>query len=392
MVAKVTVSKSIRSTLAYHEKKVHAGKAACIHASGFLRELHRLDGKDKLLRFEQLIALNKRTLHAAVHVSLNFAPGDHPSREQLARIGSGYMTKAGLGEQPFLIYEHYDAGHPHVHIVSVNIRTDRKRISLNCRPGRQPGMPAPGPGETGRLREPGPPLPCLRKLHYGRSETRRGIAGILDTVLATYRFSSLPELNAVLGLYNVAADGGKEGSRIFNSKGLVYRVLDEHGKYTGMPVKASILYPQATLASLEQRFLVNTQEKSANEKRVRSKLDWILGQAYGDLEHLEKAFQHEKIRMLPARPGATLSAGIVYVDHTTRCVYTAAELGRKYTAPEILVKFPGLPERSLAEQLTERNRLKEASTRADEPGAADAVLRRWRPLAASPSIEPVRRG
>jgi len=42
-----------------------------------------------------------------------------------------YMEKIGFCEQPYLIYRHYDAGHPHIHIVSINIRRDGSRISLH---------------------------------------------------------------------------------------------------------------------------------------------------------------------------------------------------------------------------------------------------------------------
>ena len=41
------------------------------------------------------------------------------------------MEKIGFGEQPYLVYQHLDAGHPHIHIVTTNIQSDGKRISLH---------------------------------------------------------------------------------------------------------------------------------------------------------------------------------------------------------------------------------------------------------------------
>jgi len=38
------------------------------------------------------------------------------------------MQKIGFGEQPYLVYQHFDAGHPHIHIVSVKVRADGSRI------------------------------------------------------------------------------------------------------------------------------------------------------------------------------------------------------------------------------------------------------------------------
>src|SRR5690242_6088470 len=40
------------------------------------------------------------------------------------------MDKIGFGNQPYLVYQHYDAAHPHIHIVTTNIQRDGKRIIL----------------------------------------------------------------------------------------------------------------------------------------------------------------------------------------------------------------------------------------------------------------------
>ncbi len=41
------------------------------------------------------------------------------------------MTGIGFGEQPYLVYQHHDSGHAHIHIVTTNIKGDGKRISLH---------------------------------------------------------------------------------------------------------------------------------------------------------------------------------------------------------------------------------------------------------------------
>ncbi|MCE7070578.1 hypothetical protein LZG74_09710 [Dyadobacter sp. CY327] len=38
------------------------------------------------------------------------------------------MGKIGFGDQPFLVDQHYDAGHPQIHIVSVKVGHDGSRI------------------------------------------------------------------------------------------------------------------------------------------------------------------------------------------------------------------------------------------------------------------------
>ena len=94
-------------------------------------------------------------------------------------------------------------------------------------------------------------------MQYGRNETKRAITNVLDAVLKNYRYTTLPELNAVLQQYNVIADRGNENSRVYQNNGLTYRILDEHGEKVGAPIKASDFYNKPTLKFLEERFALN---------------------------------------------------------------------------------------------------------------------------------------
>ena len=131
MVAKITVPSSIKRALNYNEQKVAQGKAECLLASGFLKDAPELNVYEKLARFEDLISLNQRASTNTVHISLNFAEGENLAAEKLKEIADAYIEKIGFSGQPFLVYEHQDAGHPHLHIVTTNIRRDGKRISLH---------------------------------------------------------------------------------------------------------------------------------------------------------------------------------------------------------------------------------------------------------------------
>src|SRR6202035_352455 len=129
MVAKITSPHSIKRALNYNEKKVQKGQAVCICAGNFLKDLEKLNFYNKLQRFENLISLNKRTQKSnTLHISLNFDPSEKLDRKTLIAIGGQYMDKIGFGKQPYLVYEHNDSGHPHMHIVTTNIQMSGKRI------------------------------------------------------------------------------------------------------------------------------------------------------------------------------------------------------------------------------------------------------------------------
>ena len=130
MVAKITTPKRMIAALNYNENKVSQGKAKCLAASGYLKETNEMNFYQKLeglVRFHELNEAQTKTLH----VSLNFSPSEKLSDEKLIAIAGEYMNRIGFGEQPFLIYKHLDAGHPHIHVVSSTIRSDGKRINTH---------------------------------------------------------------------------------------------------------------------------------------------------------------------------------------------------------------------------------------------------------------------
>lgn len=104
------------------------GKAECLYAHNFLKEANALNFYEKLERFQALIYLNKRATTNTIHISLNFGVNEKIEKEILKEIATVYMDKIGFGQQPYLVYQHSDAGHPHIHIVSTNIQKDGKEF------------------------------------------------------------------------------------------------------------------------------------------------------------------------------------------------------------------------------------------------------------------------
>jgi hypothetical protein len=131
MVARINTVKSISKALNYNEQKVANGKAECITASGFIKDINTLNFYDKLRHFERLISLNERATINTLHVSLNFDSSDKINTEKLQAIAREYMERIGFGNQPYVVYRHDDASHPHIHIVTTNIQSDGSRISLH---------------------------------------------------------------------------------------------------------------------------------------------------------------------------------------------------------------------------------------------------------------------
>lgn len=276
---------TINRALNYNEQKVQKGKAKCIGEGNILLPASCMNFYQKLDVFESRNKLNERAQTKTIHISLNFDPSENHSTQKLNLIAAAYMDRIGFGEQPYLIYQHHDAGHPHIHIVSTTIRSDGSRIPTH-NIGRNVSEPARKEIEEIFALVPASKQEKTKEYilqpidievaHYGYSETRRSIANITSQVLDNYNIISLPAFNAVLKQFNVIADEGKENGIIRKHKGLQYRLLDESGNKIGVPIKASSLPSQPTLVTLEKKFATNRKNRDRHVQSLKDILDQTL--------------------------------------------------------------------------------------------------------------------
>jgi hypothetical protein len=298
MVAVIHSGRSLRHMLNYNEQKVKEGLAVCLGAAYYPKDAADLTFYQKLTRLKKLTELNQQTKVNSLHISLNFDPSESISEERLKEIAEVYMDGIGFSGQPYLLYEHLDSGHPHVHLVTTNIRPDGSRINLGKNQSEKPhkeieinfGLVK---AEQSKLQQAFQLKPVnAQKVRYGKSETKRAIENVLNAILKNYKYGSLAELNAVLGLYNVMADRGKEDSLMFQRRGLVYSILDEKGNRVGVPIKASLFYSKPTLKFLEERFKINHSEKEQYKAKIKNVIDLaFVGQPGLPLENLIKVLE-----------------------------------------------------------------------------------------------------
>lgn len=347
MVAIIKTGHSIHRILNYNENKVQQEVAHCIGAGNYPVDTDKMSFTMKLNRFLKQANLNENVKRNSVHISLNFDVTEKGiSKEKLMEIADTYMDKIGFKEQPFLVYQHHDAGHPHIHIISIKVRADGSRIDMQ-NIGRNQSEKArkeieisyglvqaqKHKADNELIEKP----VNASKVEYGRTDTKRAITNVLDKVLKNYKYTSLPELNAVLQQYNVIADRGSENSRIFQNRGLVYRILNESGEKVGVPIKASDFYRCPTLKFLEERFIENEKARTPHKSRIKNTIDMaLLNPQKISIQELKKIASLSGINMVFRQNGEGLLYGITYVDHQTQCVFNGSALGKQYSAKAIL--------------------------------------------------------
>jgi hypothetical protein len=344
MVAKITTPLSISRALNYNEKKVQKGQAECIHAGNFLQDAKELNFYNKLNRFKDRNQLNTRAKTNTLHISLNFDPSERFSKERLIDMAGIYMEKIGFGHQPYLIYQHHDAGHPHVHIVTTSIRENgqridtfnigrnqsekaRKEIEINFGLVKAAGQNTGHKKDSDQLKAP--------KIKYGSCETKKSITNVLNEVIHQYKFTSLAQLNAVLSLYNLTADRGREDGPMYKNKGLYYRILDENGNKVGVPIKASSIYFKSTLKFLEEKFSQNEGLRLPHNTKLIRAINWVLAKKPDTVAGFIAQLRKENISTVLRRNEQGFIYGITFIDHRTKSVFNGSDLGKGFSAAAI---------------------------------------------------------
>jgi hypothetical protein len=349
MVARIKSSKSIRGLLNYNENKVTAGQAQLIMASLFGTEVEKLKFSDKLNRFHHLTQLNDRVKTNSVHIMLNFDESEKPAMLKMQQIVTAYMDKIGFGDQPYLVYKHNDAAHAHIHIVTTNIEADGNRISLHnigktlSETARKEleiefGLVKADSKVLIQANRIKPIIP--EKAVYGSTPTKRAITNVVSAVVSQYKFTSLPEFNAILKQFNVVADRGKEGTLMFEKQGLIYSILDEKGNKIGIPFKASSLNDKPTLKNLEVRFGQNEEKRKPFKVNLKNSIEKVFRNYRGiTKDTFIKELQKQNIQAVFRQNDQGITYGVTFIDNYYKTVFNGSDLGKAYTAKGLNEKF-----------------------------------------------------
>ncbi|QDH80433.1 relaxase/mobilization nuclease [Echinicola soli] len=343
MVARISLGRRILGLLHYNEDKVKAGKATVLAAHGFGTDGHRASIGEKHRRFLFFTDHNKRSKLNTFHVSLNFSPKDQLDRAQLQYIAQQYMARIGFGNQPYLVYQHSDTKHPHLHIVSTNITREGKRIETHnlgkeqSEKARKELEQELGLVKAEKQKERLIGLEPLEKLEYGKKESKAAMGNVLTEVMRAYSYTSIGEFSAILRQFNIGLIQGEEGSRMKANRGLAYSILDDHGNRIGVPIKASAFYIRPSMARLEKRMERNGAIKNKLVHRTRETVDSVLRESMGKgTKHFQENLKKHGL-VADFHYGKTGKVyGLTLIDHVNRTAFKASELSRAFSGQRVI--------------------------------------------------------
>ncbi|WP_127127874.1 relaxase/mobilization nuclease domain-containing protein [Pseudoflavitalea rhizosphaerae] len=327
MVARVSFGESIKNALSYNENKLRKEDAELILASRFSCDIPDLNFSEKLTRFERIIQFNPEIQKNTAHIILSFSPFDVLSNEKLQLLAYDYMKRIGFEDQPYLVYLHNDTNVPHLHIVSTTIRPDgspiylhnfAKRLSEPARKGIE--------DEFGLI--PAESMKNQKEYSYSSENTKSFITNTVRDVIAKYHITTLDDFNAILKKKGIFADPGLPGSRMHEYKGLVYSKIDRFEKREGVPIKASAIYTQPTLATLKKKFEKSQLLLQDKKKYLEQVLSSFFTHPGSFTQNQFLAWMRSKkvdCEFLPDAGGNIQD--IRFVDHFSKAVFSCKHFG-----------------------------------------------------------------
>ena len=356
MIAKINSSNNLYGALSYNQNKVDESHASVIFASRIMENKDgNFDIHTCLQSFEPYLLANKRTEKPVLHISINPNPKDKLSDEQLSEIAQTYMQKMGYGDQPFIVYKHEDIERRHIHIVSLRVDEDGKKIDGNFERKRSMDICRKLEQQYGLIpadqkkREEGLPL---KKVDYEKGDVKHQIANVIRTVARDYHFQSLKEYRALLTLYNIDVEEVRGEVKGNEYKGLVYSALNEKGEKVGTHFKSSLFGKSVGIDALEKRI-----EKSAEvikNKGLKERCRTVVATAMrttSSRADFEKVLEKQGVSVLFRSNDEGRIYGATFIDHEQKCVFNGSRLGKEFSANLFNDLFNGKDNKSDEKQL-----------------------------------------
>jgi len=130
VIAKIGRSGNLYGALAYNNLKIEKENGQILFAN---KMIETASGQYTVAQLAQSFApyliANRNTEKHTLHISLNPDPKDIVNDDKFREMAQQYMREMGYGEQPFIVFKHTDIDRSHIHIVSVCVDEQGKKIS-----------------------------------------------------------------------------------------------------------------------------------------------------------------------------------------------------------------------------------------------------------------------
>lgn len=332
MVAKISIGSSLYGALAYNGEKINEARGRIL---GSNKVVIPPDGHARIAQmvedFKSFMPKMGRTKKPVLHISLNPHPEDRLTDQDFEILAREYLDTLGFGDQPFVIYKHEDIDRHHIHIVTVNVNEQGKRLNQAFLFRRSKAI-------TNDLeqkynlhkaqREKVSPDTPIKKLDSS-GDIKRQVQNTVKLVSMRYKFQTLGEYNAILSLYNIRCEptDGRVNGREYH--GLVYFAMNDNGDTVSTPFKASRLGKFASRAAVEGHF--ERSKESVEIRPTKRIVASVMAQSSGQDDFITRLKDNGIDLVLRYNEDGRIY-GVTFVDHNTHTVLNGSRLGKEFSA------------------------------------------------------------
>jgi hypothetical protein len=338
MIAKIGRGNNLYGALAYNQLKVEKENGQILFTNRIIETHNGHYSVAQLSQsFEPYLIANRNTEKPTLHISLNPDPKDNVNDEKFKLMAEDYMQEMGYGEQPFVVFKHTDIDRSHIHIVSVCVDEEGKKISDKFEKRRSMNLcrelenkyelisaTEKGHRQNDKIFSP---------INYQTGDVKSQIASVVRYLPKYYQFQTLGEYNALLSLFNITTEKVESELQGKIKQGLLYIPLNEKGERVGQPLKASLFGKNAGLPALELHFEESKEDlKNHTAKPTIKTTIAIALQSTNDENNFKKQLAEQGINIMVRRIDTGRIYGITFIDHNSRTVWNGSRLGKEFSA------------------------------------------------------------
>ena len=336
MIAKISSTENLGGALGYNFKKVKREEASILLTQGlYQNKEERYTMAEVFADMQALIPEKCRTKKMVFHCSLNPHPDEILSDETLMQIAKEYMEALGYGKQPYIVFKHSDIAREHIHIVSLRVDSEGKKINDRFEKRRSKKI-------TDALEKRFGLIPSSKvsekavtetpKVDIDRGNIKEQVASTLRMVLKHYRFCSLGELNAILSAYNLAVEEVKTEFRGKKYNGLVYVPTDDKGNKLSTPINASDIGRGVGYTAVQNKVQKSKQAIKPLIPTIRRKVLEVMCTSPDTEEKLRQRLEEQGLRVIIRKNESGRIYGITFIDDKEGIALNGSRLGKGYAA------------------------------------------------------------
>lgn len=336
MIAKISSTENLGGALGYNFKKMQHNEAVVLCVNELRKGFDGTFQMDKVLAdMQKAIPEQCRTKKTVFHCSLNPHPDEKLSDERLTQIAKEYMEELGYGKQPYIVFKHNDIAREHIHIVSLRVDSQGRKINDKYEGRRSKKI-------TNALEKKYNLIPSSKvsdrttketpKVDTTQGNIKEQVANTVRSAMKHYTFCSLGELNAVLRKYNLAVEEVKTEYRGKRYDGLVYVPTDDKGNKVSTPIHASDIGRGVGYAAVQNKMLKSKQIVKPLIPTIRRKVLEVMRTSPHTEGILRQRLEEQGLRVVIRKNDNGRIYGITFIDDKEGIALNGSRLGKGYAA------------------------------------------------------------